>query len=174
MTKSEGHRIFELGGKPAYRQLVKLINGLGEEERSLAMTGLHLGRVINENQLDFSRGDFLIRGVMGVDRDQGSVDVGDVVGVGSTVQFQVRDAGSAHEDLSEMMEGQVADGALLFTCNGRGVRFFDEPHHDAALVSKMLNGVPVGGMFCAGEIGPVGTRSYVHGYTASLALFEDG
>lgn len=173
VTKAEGHRIFELGGKPAYAQLVRLINGLGEDERSLAMTGLHIGRVINENQLDFKRGDFLIRGVMGMDRDKGSVDVGDIVPVGSTVQFQVRDAGSAHEDLGELMEGRRADGALLFTCNGRGVRFFDEPHHDAALVAKMLDGAPVGGMFCAGEVGPVGDRSFVHGYTASLALFED-
>ena len=71
------------------------------------------------------------------------------------------------------MEGQAADGALLFTCNGRGNHLFSVPSHDATLVSRMLDGAPLGGMFCAGEIGPVGGRSFVHGFTASLALFHD-
>ena len=173
VTKAKGNLIYELAGRRACDQLAAVIGGLGEEERALAAAGLHFGRVIDEHQVHFERGDFLIRAVLGADQESGAVAVGDVVAVGSTVQFQVRDADSAHEDLVELMAGQAAHGALLFTCNGRGSRLFSEPNHDATVVSEMLDSVPIGGMFCAGEIGPVGNRSFVHGYTASVALFHD-
>jgi small ligand-binding sensory domain FIST len=173
VTAAEGTIIHELAGRPAYEQLVAVVGGLDESDRSLATRGLHIGRVVDEYQVEFERGDFLIRDVMAADPKEGTVTVGDVVPIGSTIQFQVRDAASADEDLRELLDGQAADGALLFTCNGRGSRFFGTSDHDAALVSKTLDGVPVGGMFCAGEVGPVGPRSFLHGYTASLALFHD-
>ena len=165
--------IYELAGQPAYEQLSTVVQRLRQDERALAAQGLHIGRVVDEHKDDYTQGDFLIRGVLGVDQNTGGIAVGDVVPVGSIVQFQVRDAASADEELRRLMDGQVADGALLFTCNGRGTHLFEEPHHDAALVSEMLDEVPVGGMFCAGEVGPVGGRSFVHGFTASLALFHD-
>jgi small ligand-binding sensory domain FIST len=130
-----------------------------------------VGRVIDEHQLDFGRGDFLVRGVLGGDRDARAVAVGDQVEVGSTLQFQVRDADSADEDLRELMDGRRAGGALVFTCNGRGSRLFGAPDHDASVISEALDGAPVAGMFCAGELGPVGGRNFVHGFTASIALF---
>lgn len=173
VTKAEGNVMYELAGRNAYQQVVALVEELRDEDRMLAAQGLHIGRVIDEHKTDFGRGDFLIRSVLGVDQRTGAVVVGDAVSVGSTIQFQVRDANSADEDLRQLMEGQAADGALLFTCNGRGTHLFSEPHHDASLVSKMLDQVPVSGMFCAGEVGPVGGRSFVHGFTASLALFHD-
>ena len=173
VTKATGNVIYELGGQPAYRQLAAVVGALGERERQLASQGLHIGRVIDEHKIDFERGDFLIRGVMGADPDNGAVIVGDVVPVGATIQFQVRDAESADEDLKELIAGKAADGALLFTCNGRGSHLFGEPDHDARLVSETLNRIPLSGMFCAGEVGPVGDRSFVHGFTASLALFHD-
>ena len=173
VTKAQGNVIHELAGRPAYRQVADIIGNLSDEDRELAARGLHLGRVIDERKLDFERGDFLIRGVIGADPDEESLTVGDLVEVGTTVQFQVRDAAAAAEDLEDLMTGRAADGALLFTCNGRGIRFFGESDHDAGLVSKVLGGIPLGGMFCAGEIGPVGSRNFLHGYTASLALFHD-
>ena len=173
VTRSEGNVILELAGRPAYEQLARLIGRLSDRDRDLASRGLHIGRVIDEHKPVFDRGDFLIRGVLGADRDTGGIAVGDVIPVGSTVQFQVRDAESADEDLRQLMTGQEADGALLFTCNGRGTQLFATPDHDAGVVSETLNDPPLGGMFCAGEIGPIGGRSFVHGYTASLALFHD-
>ena len=173
VTKSDGNMILELAGRPAYEQLAKLVGRLTDRDRVLASQGLHIGRVIDEHMTVFDRGDFLIRGVLGADPATGAVAVGDVISVGSIIQFQVRDAASADEDLRQLMEGQAADGALLFTCNGRGNHLFSVPSHDATLVSRMLDGAPLGGMFCAGEIGPVGGRSFVHGFTASLALFHD-
>jgi small ligand-binding sensory domain FIST len=95
-----------------------------------------------------------------------------VVEVGSTVQFQVRDAASAHEDLSELLEGATADAALVFTCNGRGIRLFGSPDHDAEVVASTLGRAPVAGMFCAGELGPVGGKNFLHGFTASVVLLN--
>jgi len=70
------------------------------------------------------------------------------------------------------MSGVTARSALVFTCNGRGVRLFGEPDHDAQIISDVV-GPAVSGMFCAGEVGPIGTRSFLHGFTASIALFSD-
>ena len=108
------------------------------------------------------------------DQKSGVVAIGDVVPIGSTIQFQVRDAISAQEDLRLLTsELKSADGALLFTCNGRGENLFDIPHHDAEqIASKIVDGA-VAGMFCAGEIGPVGSHSFLHGFTASAAIFRD-
>src|SRR5204863_2435731 len=118
-------------------------------------------------------GDFLIRGVMGADQETGAIQVNDEVEVGTTVQFQVRDAESADEDLRLLLADRSADGAMLFTCNGRGKHLFGAPDHDASVMEDMLGPVPVGGFFAAGELGPVGGRNFLHGFTASVFLFED-
>jgi small ligand-binding sensory domain FIST len=134
--------------------------------------------VINEYQATFGRGDFLIRNVIGADPKSGAIAVGDFVRVGQTVQFHVRDAATADEDLDALLAAAKADGddrclaALLFTCNGRGSRLFAEPDHDARLLARHWPGLPVAGFFAQGELGPVGGKSFVHGFTASVALFE--
>ena len=113
-----------------------------------------------------------MRNVLGGDRDTGALAVGDLVDVGATTQFQVRDAASADEDLRELLAGQSAQGVLLFTCNGRGTHLFGAPDHDASVVSASLPEAPVAGMFCAGELGPVGGRNFLHGFTASVVLLR--
>lgn len=172
VTAGENNLILELAGEPAVDRLKRLFEEVEPEDRELMQSGLHLGLVADEYREDFATGDFLIRSVMGVDQERGAIAVGDHVSVGQVVQFQVRDADSAHQDLLEHLEGP-ADGALLFTCNGRGRKFFGEPDHDAALLGQHLTEA-VAGAFCAGEIGPVGQRSFVHGFTASLAVFGGG
>lgn len=171
VTAADEGLLLELAGVPALDQLKTMVDGLPPEERQLAAQGLHLGRVIDEHQLDFGRGDFLIRGVRGAVRDRRAIAVGDRVEVGATVQFQVRDAISADEDLRALLGGVRGEASLLFTCTGRGAALFGEPHHDAELLSHATGGNATAGMFCAGEIGPVGTRPFLHGYTASIALF---
>jgi small ligand-binding sensory domain FIST len=173
VTRAEGNVIAEIGGTPALVRLDQLFAGLGERDRELVQQGLHIGRVVDEHQADFGRGDFLVRNVIGADRSTGAIAIGDVVPVGATVQFHVRDAASADEDLHGLLSGVRGDGALVFTCNGRGTRLFGRPDHDAELVAAVVGGAAAG-MFCAGEIGPVGRRSFVHGFTASLAIFRDG
>ena len=111
--------------------------------------------------------------MLGADRTTGAIAVGDVMPVGTTVQFHLRDARTADEDLHVLLKGHEADGALVFTCNGRGSRLFDEPHHDVRVLTDLLGPVPLAGCFAAGEIGPVGGQNFVHGFTASMALLRD-
>ena len=173
VTKSERNILYEIGGERALDRLMESLHTLPPEEIALASNGLHLGRAVDESRADFQRGDFVVRNVIGVDREVGAVAVGDVVDVGTTVQFQIRDAVSADEDLRELITDVSADGALVFTCNGRGVRFFGEPDHDASIIAEALGHRAVAGMFCAGELGPVGRHNFLHGYTASVALFSE-
>ena len=171
VTKGEGNLLVELGGRAALRRLQDMVTNASPAERTLMARGIHLGRVIDEHRYAFTRGDFLIRGVVGADEEHGIIAVGDDVMVGSTVQFQVRDADSADEDLRALLTGRSAAAALIFTCNGRGEHLFGQPDHDATVVGEMTGATAVSGMFCAGEIGPVGARNFLHGYTASIVLF---
>ena len=173
-SSPHGTRIYELGGRPALERLQELVSGMAADDRALLQRGLHLGRVIDEQRVEYRRGDFLIRNVLGGDPETGMLQVADEVEVGGTVQFQVRDGASADEDLREMLSGRQADGALLFTCNGRGTRLFGVPDHDAGVLADQFGQAAVAGMFCQGEIGPVGSESFVHGFTASVALFRSG
>ncbi len=174
VTRRERNVIHELAGRPALERLQEIIGGLDSADRALVQRGLHIGIVVNEHKLDFDRGDFLVRGVLGIDRESRGLAVGDMVETGTSVQFQVRDAVTADEDLRDLMSGHAAEGALLFTCNGRGRHLFGVDDHDASVVSEAIAPAPVAGMFCAGEFGPVGRRSFVHGFTASVALFDGG
>lgn len=170
-TNTHGRFVDELGGRPAVERLQELAATASAEDRALLQHGLQLGIVVDEQQDEFARGDFLIRNVMGLDRDTGALAVGDTVEIGQTVQFQVRDAASADEDLRALLAGRDGEGAILFTCNGRGRGMFGTPDHDAGVITELLGPIPLAGGFCAGEVGPVGGRSFVHGFTASLALF---
>ncbi|MGH8999121.1 MAG: FIST signal transduction protein [Acidimicrobiia bacterium] len=174
VTSSDRNYILELGGKPALERLQETAAAASEEERDMMRRGLHIGAVVDEQRAEFTRGDFLIRGVLGADQTNGAIAVGDVVPVGRTVQFQVRDATSADEDLRHLLTEANADAALLFTCNGRGQRLFGRSDHDASVVDDLIGPLPLAGCFCAGELGPVGNRNFLHGFTASLALFRSG
>ena len=173
VTRAERNAVYELGGQSAYQRLVDMArNELDEADLALVNQGLHLGLVIDERKADFGRGDFLVRNVIGADPEHGVIGVGDVVEVGTTAQYHVRDAVTADEDLRELLGGQAAEAALVFTCNGRGARLFGRPHHDASVVAETLDDPAAAGFFAAGEFGPVGGRNFVHGFTASVVLFR--
>ena len=172
VTRATDNVIHDLAGVPALDRLRDIVAGLPPGDRALVQEGLHVGRVIDEQKDSFGRGDFLISNVMGADPEAGDITIGATAEVGSTVQFQVRDADSADEDLRHLLAGQQGRAALVFTCNGRGRNLFDGPDHDARLVHDQVGQGAVAGMFCAGELGPVGGRNFVHGYTASVVLFN--
>lgn len=175
ITRSEENWIQELGRRPAFSAVEQMISELADEERALLENGLFVGLVINEYQDQFKRGDFLIRHVMGGNRESNAIAVGELVRTGQTVQFQVRDADTATEDLSLILESQPDEppaGALLFSCNGRGSRMFPTPHHDVGQLRARYPELPVAGFFAAGEIGPIGGKSFLHGHTASIVLMR--
>ncbi len=173
VTGSDRHFLLELAGRPALERLTELVADLPPDDRLLLARGVHLGVVIDESRPRFDQGDFLVRSILGADKDHGVLAVGDQVPVGTTVQFQVRDADSADADLHRVLRGVHGDGALVFTCNGRGVDLFGVQDHDASAVANQLGTDAIAGMFCSGELGPVGGRSFVHGFTASILIFAD-
>jgi small ligand-binding sensory domain FIST len=176
ITSAEENVVLELAGKPALERLREEVQAMTVEQQGLAARGGVLaGLVIDENQAEYGRGDYLMRGLMGADEDLGALAIGEPVRVGQTLRFHVRDARSADEDLREglagALDGDAAAGALIFTCNGRGTNMFPAPDHDARLVAEVLGGDALAGFFCAGEIGPVGGKPFLHGFTATLAVF---
>jgi small ligand-binding sensory domain FIST len=179
VTKAHDNVIAELGGKSPLRQLQELWPELPPGDQQLMRRGLHVGRVINEYQGEFRRGDFLIRNVLGLDQESGALAITDRVRVGQTVQFHVRDAATADEDLRELLRldrdahRKRPAAALVFSCNGRGTRLFPEPDHDARAVRREAGELPLAGFFAQGELGPVGGQNFIHGFTASVALFEE-
>jgi len=177
ITRSEHNVIQQLRGEPALVRLQEVIEKLPTRDQELAQKGLFLGRVVSEYQESFAQGDFLVRNVIGVDEKNGSITVADYMRRGNTVQFHIRDAQTADGELAQLLADLVQDdqftprGGLLFTCNGRGTRLFDLPHHDAGLVRQKLGEIPLAGFFAQGEIGPVGNQTFLHGFTASMILF---
>jgi small ligand-binding sensory domain FIST len=174
VTRSDRNVIYEVAGAPAMECMVDQIkNSLGPVDvAGIESNGLFIGRVIDDHIDDPGPGDYLIRNVVGVDRSTGAVAVDDRVPLGSTVRFHLRDADTAHRELGELLRARRADAALMFTCNGRGTRMFDDLHHDAAVLEQSIGRIPVGGFFAAGEFGPVGGSNFVHGFTASMALLR--
>jgi small ligand-binding sensory domain FIST len=178
ITAATGNVVEELASKPAIERLQEVIGALDPRQRALAAGGLMLGIVIDENRPEYGRGDFLVRPIIGADTEAGTIAVGERVRVGQTVRVHVRDGASADEDLRDALRRQVEAlgtsppaGVLLFTCNGRGSHMFEVPDHDAMAIEDAL-GAPAGGFFCAGEIGPVGGRNFLHGFTATMAVFS--
>jgi len=176
ITKGEGNVLQELGGQAALEQLHNVLSGLPQEDEQLARQSLFVGRVIDEYKEEFRRGDFLIHNIMGVDRSSGAIAIAGHARVGATVQFHVRDARSADEDLRAMLRARAdrdVRGAMLFGCNGRGTHMWPTPGHDVDVLREILGDVPVAGFFCGGEFGPVGGKNFLHGFTASIALFRE-
>jgi small ligand-binding sensory domain FIST len=178
VTAAEGHVIRELAGRPALDTLREAIEGLDPHQQALVASGLLLGIVIDGGKPEYEQGDFLVRGVIGADPEAGTLTVGAPVQAGTVVRLHARDAISADLDLRqalglrrEVLGGGRPAGALVFTCNGRGEAMFGTPDHDALTLDEELAGAPAAGFFAAGEIGPVGGDPFLHGFTATVAVF---
>jgi small ligand-binding sensory domain FIST len=178
ITKSKDNVIQTLGGRPALQALRDALMEMPEPDRQLLQNGLFVGRAFSEYKETFDRGDFLVRNVTNVDNESGAIAIGDYVRTGQTIRFHVRDAATATEDLAEMLGPDriaapaAAAGALLFSCNGRGTRLFPTPSHDVQAANRALPSTPIAGFFAAGELGPVSGQNFIHGHTASFALFR--
>jgi small ligand-binding sensory domain FIST len=178
LTKVEQNIIHQIGNRPAYEVLTETFKNLPAAEQNVARGNLFIGLVVNEYLDEFHRGDFLIRNLLGADPQTGSIAIGALPRAGQTVQFQRRSSAAAMEDMEELLErakkqlsGEKIYGACLCSCNGRGQNLFGRPHHDANSVQKQFGPLGLAGFFCNGEIGPIGEKNFLHGYTASVALF---
>ena len=176
VTKAQGNILMAVGGRTPLAELHDIIDTLSVAEQGLLRRGLFLGQAISEYRDTFGRGDFLVRNLMGADQESGAVAVNGELRIGQTVQFHLRDAASADEDLRLLLEQEKSTaspaGGLLFSCNGRGTRMFPKAGHDITASNQILPAAPVAGFFAAGELGPVGGKNFVHGHTASFAWFR--
>ncbi|MCZ6816314.1 MAG: FIST C-terminal domain-containing protein [Planctomycetota bacterium] len=178
VTKSEENVISELGGRPALDVIRDVYHSVGTDDQELIQKGLMLGRVVDEHLEAFGPGDFLIRNVLQI-VDGRAIAVNEMIRPGQTVQLHVRDAKAATEDMKSLLGTRVRKmdrspaGGLLFSCNGRGRRMFDAANHDIGIVNSIVDSCVVAGFFAGGEIGPIGNRTFVHGFTSSLILFSE-
>ena len=179
VTDAERNVIGTLGGQPAFDTIKKIYATLPTQDRERVERGLHLGIVMSELQDEFQYGDFLIRNVIGIDEETKSITISDYIRKGRTVKFHIRDQVSASIELKSMLENAMTDeapkrpaAALAFTCNGRGSHLFEKSDHDAAMIRQIVGEVPTAGFFAAGEFGYVGNSNFLHGFTASIALFQ--
>lgn len=178
LTRVEQNLIHQIANRPAYQVLADTVEGLPPEEQKRARGNLFIGLAINEYREELHRGDFLVRNLLGADPRSGVLAVGAFPRAGQTIQFQRRDAAAAREEMEDLLDrarvqltGETIYGGCLCTCNGRGKHLFGRPHHDAQMVQQYFGPLGLTGFFCNGEIGPVGEKNFLHGYTASLALF---
>jgi small ligand-binding sensory domain FIST len=176
VTDAKNNIIDSLEGVPPMERISDVLEALSDDDRQLLQNGLFIGRAIDSRREALGRGDFLIRGVMGADSRTGAIAIGDMIKTGERVQFHLRDARTAREDLEMMLTPHALfgapSGAFLFSCNGRGTHLYDEPDGDISAINSFFHGIDLAGFFCAGEIGPVGGKNFLHGHTASLALIR--
>jgi small ligand-binding sensory domain FIST len=177
ITGAHDNWIETISNRPAAHVMAESLQTLPEEDRPQAQRNLLVGLAADEYRQEFARGDFLIRNLVGFDVESGSLALAGLPRAGQTIQFQVRDAATADIDLTqkldklrENLDGYQPVGAVLCSCNGRGMNLFGTPHHDATAIARKLGPLPLAGLFCSGEIGPVGRLPHIHGFTASLAL----
>lgn len=178
ITKAERNIIHELSGEPFTKILEGVLKRGTDYDRDLANEAVFIGIAMNEYHDEFKRGDFLVRAVMAIYGKTGAGAVGDLVKVGQTVQFHLRDAHTATEDLHELLKthrenhpNDTPEGVLVFNCYGRGINLFKKPNFDIGIIQHHLKNVPATGFFCAGEFGPVAGINYLHGFTNSMAIF---
>ena len=180
ITRAEQNIIHEIGNRSAYEVLTETFENLSDTGKEKTRGNLFVGLVVNEYLEEFHRGDFLIRNLIGADPENGAIAIGGTPRTGQTLQFQCRDSRGANEDMDELMHraseslnGNPVYGGCLCCCTGRGKNLFGASDHDAGLVQHHLGDIGLSGFFCNGEIGPIGNDNFLHGYTASLALFVD-
>jgi small ligand-binding sensory domain FIST len=179
ITGTERNVLLSISNRPALQVLQETVDALPDDLRLVAQRNLVVGLAGSEYRDDFHRGDFAVRGILGIDQAKGSVAIGGLPRVGQTLQFHLRHAASAHDDLKAMLARAVsmppgADpvAAVLCTCDGRGQSLFGKPDHDAGVTSAALGAIPLAGAFCIGEIGPLGDQVSLHGFTATLGILQ--
>jgi small ligand-binding sensory domain FIST len=181
ITRCEKNVVEELGGRPALKVLRELFDTLSAEDKTLFRSALHVGIEMSGERIEYKAGDFLVRNVLGADPESGAIAIGALPERYQALQFHLRDAKTAHQDLAACLDRFRAEtgatrpaGGLLFSCLGRGAQLYGKPNHDSDLFRERIGPTPLGGFFCNGEIGPVGGQTFVHGYTSSFGLFRPG
>lgn len=171
--------ILGLDGRPPLEAVNTLYEQASERDQTLLHNSLFLGIAMQPDHSLYEQGDFLIRNIVGADQQSGAIQVAAALNPNQVVQFHLRDAQTSAEDLDRVLKrtrdrysDDKPEGALLFSCTGRGRGLYGQSGHDSGMFHNRLGPVPLGGFFCNGEIGPVQGKTFVHGYTSAFALFR--
>ncbi|MFO1518844.1 MAG: FIST N-terminal domain-containing protein [bacterium] len=179
VTQCDQNLLLEVDGRPPTEVLKELYLNLEPRDQDLFRNSLFLGVVMKPSQPRYAQGDFLIRNLVGMDPQSRALAIGAFLQENWVVQFHLRDAQTSAEDLDELLSRFASDlpipppqGALLFSCMGRGEALYLQPNHDSKVFARHLGPLPLGGFFCNGEIGPVHGKTFLHGYTSCFGLFR--
>lgn len=179
ITSCDQHLLIQLDGQPALELLQTLYQTLTEEDRYSATHSLFLGIAMDTFSENLGPGDFLVRNLLGIDPRTGVIGVGETLQEGQLVRFHIRDRETSRQDLVALLEPYQGyerenphSGCLMFSCLGRGEGLYGVPNHDSEVFANHLGNIPLTGFFCNGEIGPVGTETFLHGYTSAFGLFR--
>ena len=177
VTRCQDNLLYSIDDRATFEVLQELYDRATPKDQELFRSSLFLGIEMQSAQSEYHQGDFLVRNLIGGDEEAGALAVAAPLHEGQVVQFHLRDAGTAHEDLEQHLKraepyAASARGALLFSCLGRGMHLFGEPGHDSRLFHNHLGPVPLTGFFGNGEIGPVQQRTFLHGYTSAFGIFR--
>ncbi|MEI8250075.1 MAG: FIST N-terminal domain-containing protein [Synechococcus sp. ELA057] len=156
--------------------LQAILGDLSSDEREQVRHSLFIGVGRSDFNLAGLRGNgsaFLVRTLIGVDPRNGAVAVAEPMRVGQKVQFQLRDGQASRQEASQLL-GELAAAmpdpplaSLLFACLGRGQGLYGQADGDVSLCREAFPDVPIAGVFCNGEIGPLAGTTHLHGFTAS-------
>jgi small ligand-binding sensory domain FIST len=179
VTGANENFVLTLGSRPAYKVLVEIVESLPPSLRERASGNLFAGLAVSEYVDEFKTGDFLVRNLLGADPDAGAVAIGAHPRVGQTLQFQIRDFVSADEELVHLTAAAAERGVRPFAVAGFRLQW----PRPSSLWRTRPRCPPARAMFrpasrapafsATARIGPVGGRNFIHGYTASIALFAD-
>lgn len=177
ITGVDRNRITHISNRPAVDVMNDHLRMIEPRLGQLPSPPLLLGFPMNEYQDAFCQGEFVVRGILGIDEETGSILTGSIPRIGQTVQFQVRDPESAEVDVQQstvdalaMLHGGTPIGALMATCVGRGTKMFTDAAIDCELVARVMGPVPTAGMFSSGEIGPVCHVPALNSFALALGL----
>tara|TARA_Y100001936_G_scaffold229029_1_gene250766 strand:- start:16429 stop:17619 length:1191 start_codon:yes stop_codon:yes gene_type:complete len=178
VTDADINVINKIGDKTPLEILGEIFEKSSIREKRLIRRSLQIG-IIMDRFSSVNDEEFLIRNILGADEEDGSIAIGEMINEGQIIQFYIRDAKTADEDLkiilekyADKFEGNKLESALLFSCLGRGQYLYGAPNHDTNLFTNIVGDIPITGFFSNGEIGSIGDQTFLHGYTSSFALFK--
>jgi small ligand-binding sensory domain FIST len=169
ITTCQQNVIISLDGRPALDVFKEDIGEAGA--RDLNRLGGHIFAGLPIAGSD--TGDYLVRNLVGIDPANKLIAIGEMVQPGSSVMFCRRDAKTANEDMTRMLESirkglySRPRGGIYYSCLGRGASLFGPNSEELRMVRDTLGDFPLVGFFCNGEI----SHNRLYGYTGVLTLF---
>jgi len=168
VTAAKRNILIEIDGRPA---LDVFKEDIGEIlARKLERVGGYIHAAFPVSGADTA--DYMVRNLVGIDRAQKLVAVGEEVASGDRILFVRRDKAAAEDDLVRMVRKLKRSAAapkagLYFSCVARGPNLFGPDSAELGILRRELGDFPLVGMFCNGEI----SHNRLYGYTGVLALF---